>query len=169
MPWLTIGPYNSYETFVDDEDVELCKSRHWFFDRYVRARKGGATLPDGTREPSKSWVLHREIMKPEADMSVDHIDGNPLNNSRSNLRCCTQADNNKNVNGYCIHDRSKDRPNSPLPFQAVLTHNYKRVYLGRFATEEEALIAVNAKKLELRGEFARLQSNKLMESSDEEA
>lgn len=37
--------------------------------------------------------LHRFIMRPPADMVVDHIDSNPLNNTRENLQIVTHARN----------------------------------------------------------------------------
>lgn len=37
--------------------------------------------------------LHRFIMSPPADMVVDHIDSNPLNNTRENLQIVTQSRN----------------------------------------------------------------------------
>lgn len=38
-------------------------------------------------------MLHRFIMSPERGMVVDHIDGNPLNNTRENLQITTTARN----------------------------------------------------------------------------
>lgn len=37
--------------------------------------------------------LHRALMKPPKGLSVDHVDGDPTNNRRSNLRICTHAEN----------------------------------------------------------------------------
>jgi len=47
-------------------------------------------------ENAKSRLLHRYIMQPEDNMTVDHINRNPLDNRRCNLRVCTQFENNQN-------------------------------------------------------------------------
>jgi len=44
--------------------------------------------------------MHRVIMNPPEGLVVDHIDGNGLNNQRSNMRICTAAQNSKNRTGY---------------------------------------------------------------------
>lgn len=40
--------------------------------------------------------LHREIMNPPKGMVIDHKNHNVLDNRRSNLRICTQAENTRN-------------------------------------------------------------------------
>lgn len=37
--------------------------------------------------------MHRQIMKAPKHLVVDHLDGNSLNNTRANLRRCTQKTN----------------------------------------------------------------------------
>lgn len=56
-------------------------------------RKGGYVMVrfDSTRE-----LLHRIVMDCPSGLCVDHIDRNPLNNSLSNLRIVTIAENNQN-------------------------------------------------------------------------
>lgn len=70
---------------VDDEDAELAK-----LDWYARLRDGTIYLrhkiygPDGKQVIEEKW-LHREIMGNPKKMHVHHINGNTLDNRRSNL------------------------------------------------------------------------------------
>ena len=105
--------------------------------------------------------LHQMIMQTPKGMYTDHIDGNTLNNKRSNLRVCSNADNcrnrgiNKNnTHGYKGVTYDGRRPHAP--WSARVGFNFKRVYAGNYATKEEAARAYDKKALELHGEFARL-------------
>jgi hypothetical protein len=49
--------------------------------------------------------MHAFLMKPPAGMQVDHINGDPLDNRRSNLRICTRQENLRNRR--ITHGRSK--------------------------------------------------------------
>lgn len=64
------------------------------------------------------------------DKVVDHLNGDPLDCRKSNMRVCSQLENTKNrhgVKGY-TYDKSKGR-------YMVRYHNK---FYGRYATEEEA-------------------------------
>ncbi len=103
--------------------------------------------------------LHRLIMNPPYDKFVDHIDGNPLNNQKSNLRICDCSENNRNqiknsrnTSGYkgvflrC--DKNK--------WCAKIKIRQKQINLGSFNTKEEAAIAYNQAAIKYHGEFALL-------------
>ena len=65
-------------TLVDDVDFKLLNIYKW------RLGKNGYV------SGSKNQFIHRVIMNPPQDKEIDHIDGNPLNNQRSNLRIISQ-------------------------------------------------------------------------------
>lgn len=87
----------------------------------------------------------------DTDLEIDHIDGDPLNNRIDNLREATRWENCSNVKGSGVnYDPKRKR------WLARVTHNYKSINLGRFATFEEAKAAVDAAKRVYRGEFANV-------------
>jgi AP2 domain. len=87
---------------------------------------------------------------------IDHIDNNGSNNRWDNLRLSTQADNARNTKGRRrVHF---DLPKGAFPqrdgkYQAAITHQGKRIYLGVFNTAAEAHAIYCAKAQELQGEF----------------
>lgn len=72
---------------VSDEDFELLSQRLW---QYGTGYAIGTTGKDPNR---KREMMHRVIMNAPKGMEVDHIDGDGLNNQRSNLRIVTRAEN----------------------------------------------------------------------------
>ena len=78
-----------------------------------------------------------------ADDCIDHIKGDTLNNSVSNLRITTQQGNNQNftrAKGYYWNKRNKK-------WHTQIKVNYKQIHLGYYDTEEEARQAyLTAKK-----------------------
>jgi hypothetical protein len=108
--------------------------------------------------------LHRAIMRQCGDAVVDHINGNPLDNRKANLRVCTVQEKARNrkkrantisrYKGVCFM-RSQKGENAKR-WRAYTRINGKRLWFGYYATEEEAAMAYNIKARELFGEFARL-------------
>lgn len=83
-----------YFTILDDEDYEKLR---WFTWRIYRKNyKGSWLCYVGRREKGKMELMHRIILQPEPGLVVDHINGNGLDNRRSNIRICTQSQNMKN-------------------------------------------------------------------------
>ena len=98
-------------------------------------------------------LMHRFILNAPKGMDVDHINHNRLDNRECNLRICTRSQNL----GNCLITKGrkyKGIKKRGKKWQANITCNYKKYYLGIFDSEIEAAKAYDAKALELFGEFA---------------
>jgi hypothetical protein len=113
----------------------------------------------------KTQLLHRYIMSAEKGSFIDHIDHNKLNNSRSNLRVCTKAENRYNVAKAKLTCRGKI-PSSIYKgvsfdgivskWRSVIFKERKQHYLGWFDSEVFAAEVYDAAAMQLFGEFAFL-------------
>lgn len=138
-----------YEAQVDDADHEELSQRTW----YVLRTQGGKRCYARTRINRKDFLsMQAYLMNPAPGMEVDHIDGNPLNNQRANLRCVTRGRNClnrivKNSHGYPgVYRNNKNY------WSAYLTVNRRKMYLGNFSNVEGAAIAYREAYLAALGE-----------------
>lgn len=101
--------------------------------------------------------LHRLILEvDDRKLMVDHINGDSLDNRRSNLRICSNAQNQWNTDKKVNSNQEvkgvrKTRYNT---YEARIRVNGKRLHLGTFKTLEEARNVYNQKAKELHEEFA---------------
>jgi hypothetical protein len=118
--------------------------------------------------------IHHHIILNRTKAVVDHIDRNPLNNCRSNLRECTYQENSRNTKARSnARSRWKGvRDMSSMPrlksiWQATIrtgkvnpsTRRSKRITLGYFAYDGDAAMAYNEAAAEHFGEFAVLNES----------
>lgn len=80
-------------TMVDDADYERLSQFKW---RAHLGSNGTTWYVRRTVTRTSVAFMHRDITDCPKGMHVDHIDGNGLNNCRSNLRVCTPAQNLRN-------------------------------------------------------------------------
>lgn len=134
---------------VDNEDFDKVVKYSW-----------SLTSGKNYAENRKFKQLHKFILKPTNGLVVDHINGDGLDNRRSNLRVCTQAEN-------CRNQRVQNRNKSSVykgvswnkkygKWEAYVHFKGIKYICGYFNTEEDASIAYNKKASELFGEFAKL-------------
>ena len=143
----------------DLEDFPLIKNYRW---RIAKPGKKEYRTVVGIVD-GESWMMHRYLMKDQLTdgVLVDHINRNPFDNRRSNLRLCNIRENSCNlkpknrlgVKGICFITRNK--------FEAKIQNaDKKRLHLGVFDTMKEATDVYDEKAKELFGEFAYLNNYK---------
>ena len=136
---------------IDDDDYELICLYKW----HAHCTMDGRWY---AKASSGQLSMHRLIMNPADVMEIDHIDGDGLNNQRSNLRVCTSTQNKGNMKkaqgkssrykGVCW-DYSRNK------WIVHIHKNNRQFHLGRFENEEDAARAYDAAAKEFFGEFAR--------------
>ena len=151
-----------YVALVDDEDYEWLSERSW----YANGTKSKGIYARASYR-NKNVTMHRLILGlPKGEGIVDHIDGNSLNNQRSNIRVCSQGENLQKARGrdkitsskylgVDRHSKSSSSENAN-PWRAAIKVRGVTRNLGCFKTEEEAALAYNKAAKEIYGEHARL-------------
>lgn len=90
---------------------------------------------------------------------VDHIDGDGLNNQRSNLRIVTTQQNGfnrrNNINSFSKY-KGVNYHKKQKTFRANIKINGKPIFIGNYKSEIDAARAYNEKAKELFGEFANI-------------
>lgn len=142
---------------IDDRDAEILAGRNWSSDVrkntvYVRGRLPG--------QRGSHVYLHKIIT---GSAKTDHWDGNGLNNQRSNLRPCTQAQN-------CLNTGVK-RPNKQFKgtyfdkrrglWYSQIYINRKSFFGGYHSSAEQAARSYDDLAIKHHGKFARLNDPEL--------
>ncbi len=140
---------------VDEED----------FEKYVKNKSFQTNIKGYVNTNNKG--LHRLIMQMEdSSKHIDHIDGNPLNNQKSNLRVCTPQENAYNKNVYKNNKSGYTGVHFYKPlkkYMAYIKSDNKRKHLGYYETLEEAYTMYVRASQELHGDFCpdRIKAIKL--------
>lgn len=139
---------NDQFAIVDDEDFELVSQYQW------RAHKGGNS--EHHVYAVTRLRMHRLVMQAPPGMIVDHINGDTLDNRKSNLRLCTTAQNQQNTRSRTGSSRYKGVSFNAKKkrWRGAFMANGQNYYVGCFATEEEAARAVDKKRKEVCGDFS---------------
>lgn len=143
---------------VDDEDFDLvsqykwcaCKNKKdttWYARSVIRDNSGKII----------TISMHRLIMNANPEQLVDHIDGDGLNNRRlTNLRCCTDSENQHNMHARWGKSRYKGvyYHRQAGKWHARISVNKKRISLGYYHDEVLAAIAYDEAARKMFGDFA---------------
>lgn len=136
---------------VDDGDFEWLNQRKWCVAKW-RYKYYAIRSVD-------CYPMHRILLglKKYDGHETDHINGNGLDNRRSNIRVCTPAENRRNVKKYLksssqykgVYYSQKDRN-----WYARIQVNGKKIHLGKQPNEITAAQIYDNAARKYFGEFA---------------
>lgn len=137
---------------VDLEYVNELK-KYKIYCRTHRGNKRYAALSIN----GKKTLLHRYLMGLANEtfsynITVDHINGDSLDNRMCNLRICPQKENMKNIKKKNKIIGVSLGPNKDGRWVARIMHNYKTINLGYFDNFEDAVMARLSKEKEICGD-----------------
>lgn len=143
-----------HQILVDDDVFDNVDWARW---RVYKTTTN--TLRVQKRQKNKTILLHRLILNASERQVIDHIDGNALNNLRSNLRFCSIAENCRNVGirsdnisgfkGVALEKRSNRWRVQVSVFGRIRT-------IGRYRSIIDAAIAYDDMAIKSYGDFAWL-------------
>lgn len=153
---IVFAPTNNGVISVSFVDRELVYNHTWTYCKNSKSVINQTWLPE--LKISQRNVLSRIIMKAKRNEMVDHINGNPMDNCRSNLRLCSQAENNRNktkakrkcasIYKGVFWEKSCNR------WRVQISVNDKNKHIGVFKLEEDAARAYDKAARQVYGEFA---------------
>ena len=156
-PFRRIKLTRGYYALVDECDFERLNRHKWQVNvRNGRPRQAGRT--ERRNQKSRYLTMHRVIMNPPKHMIVDHINRNPLDNRRANLRLSTPQQNSwnrscpRNSKGSKYTGVSLDRDGQKWRVRIVIDGESR--FLGYYDDEKAAAMAFDKAARKHRGHFA---------------
>jgi hypothetical protein len=135
---------------VDDKDYKYLNQFNWATDEY-------GTVTSSLGKSGKRYIMARFLLEAPDSLEIDHIDGNRLNNQRSNLRFATSSQNKvnrgprkDNTSGYKGVSWHKQRKK----WSARIMAEGKYHSLGLFSQKEEAAKAYNKAAIDFYKSYA---------------
>lgn len=125
---------------IDAEDFALIDKHTWTI-----SKSGYAFTTYGPKEwRSRIW-MHNLIMghRQGQHLIVDHIDRNPLNNQRDNLRLVTQADNIRNSVKWNTKNKYRGVHPARKNWATKVSYNKFQIRIYHSSVEEECAYAYN--------------------------
>lgn len=133
---------NGGVTIVSQEDIAHLSQWEW-----RKSSLGYVERWDATGDKRKRVHMHRVVNQTPPGMDTDHINRDPLDNRRDNLRTATRNLNNRNrgcnrnnTSGIVGVTWDKNRKK----WAAACCINYKYRLIGRYETKEQAADAREA-------------------------
>lgn len=149
-PYKSVYSSKGQEIKVSECDYEFASKYLWSISKSGYAYRGNQNGAKYERP-----YLHSELLGLNDEQYGDHINGDRLDNRRTNLRVVTNQQNSWNRDKVSGRYRGVNWDHTRNKWIAGITVDGKRTALGRFDSEEEAARVYDKKSIELFGQYAR--------------
>lgn len=125
-------------SIIDLDDVNLVKDKFWH------------QHPSGYAVSSGRHRMHRLVMRADGKSIVDHINRNPIDNRKSNLRLASSS-----LNGFnALRKNEVGITFEKGKWRSRIYVNNKKIHLGRFECIEDAIESRKKAEIKYFGELA---------------
>ena len=153
---------------IDAEDLEKIADYRWHASWNPSKKAYYATSSiTVSYKKQKTVSMNRLLMNCPKHLVVDHIDGNPLNNCKSNLRVCTPSQNCANKGAYKTNTTGhKGLVKNKNTYEVYVSINGKSTYVGCSSKYEDAVKIHEEESRRIHGEFCRFEPCMTMERQE---
>ena len=142
--------------YIDEADYALVCQYVWYLSArgYITT-----TLQRNGRKNPCQLNLHRLLIPTDGSVDIDHINGNKLDNRRSNLRVCTHWENSCNQRKRCTNTTGFTGVSylkCAKKYESYIWSHCKKIHLGLFDNPIQAAKVRDQAALKYHGEFAHL-------------
>lgn len=148
---------NGKRAIVDDEDFYRVSFVKW---HYLKSKNTNGYATRSGRVNGRLTTIRMHHVVFGRKVMIDHINGNGLDNRRTNLRECTHQQNcaNRQPSKNMVRKMSPYRgvgwDSKKSKWKAFMYFKGKAINLGWYKDEKDAAIAVNAASQFTNGHFA---------------
>lgn len=142
---------------VDDDMYEKLSQHNWWCNSDGYAIR--IEYKDGRYH--KQIFMHKEVLKVEPGLQVDHINRNNIDNRRANLRPATPSQNQANrvvLSNSTSGFKGVSFDGKSNKWRAYVIKDGEQINLGFYEIREDAAKAYNVKASELFGDYAVLNN-----------
>jgi len=128
-----------YDVIIDEEDYEKFSKYTWWI-HHCKSNLKYCQTDINIEGKRTSLQLHRFLMNLEKGDKriINHIDGNGLNNRKSNLEICDQKYNSQSINTKKKFGNITFKENFYVKKYQARVHINKKIYCKSFLTYGEA-------------------------------
>lgn len=141
---------------VSQEDYELVSQYKWSYDSHNNCAVRSIFLGRDKNGKQKSITvnMHRFVTGAEKGKDTDHINGNRLDNRRSNLRVCEHKDNQRNMKMHKDNTSGYKGVSKSRGGKWVVKVGNK--YIATFSDVIDAAKRYNEEAISMYGKYAKL-------------